>query len=72
MKRKLPPELEAAVLRARARAEANGEVPTSRRGAGVPAMPAEAAAFVKQILSDGSYAEAVRQLGSEDPEIATA
>jgi len=35
-------------------------------------MPAAAAAFVKQILSDGSYAEAVRQLGSEDPEIATA
>lgn len=70
--RRLPPEVEAAVLRARARAEANGELPPSQRGGGLPVIPPEAAAFVRRVLSDGTYAEAVDELCSDDPDIATA
>jgi hypothetical protein len=72
MTRKLPPEVEAAVSRARALAEANGELPASHPGVGLPEMPPEAVSFVKRVLTDGSYAEAVRRLGAEDPDIATA
>ena len=69
MEKTLPAELEATVRRAQARAEESGElrpVPTSRH---LRSVPGEVVTFVRQVLSDGTYADAIESLGAKDPEI---
>lgn len=70
-KKPLPAELEAAVARARERAKLAGELEPKHSGTGLPLLPDEARRFLEQVLSNGSYAEEIRRLGAEDPEIAT-
>lgn len=70
VKKALPPELEAAVARARAQAELAGELEPKRSRDGFPVLPEEATQFVRDVLSDGSYVEEIRRLGAQDSEIA--
>lgn len=64
-------DFEAAVERARARAAATGELkPTSRRLDAVPAS-LELAEFVRRVLTDGTCARAVEEIGREDPNLAS-
>ena len=71
MERALPAGLEAAIERARSRATKSGELHPHAAGPAMAAVPDELAEFVSQILSDGTYARAVEQIGREDPDLAT-
>lgn len=71
MEKDLPPELRAAIQRARARAEASGELRPQRSAGGLRPLPAEVAAFVTRILSDGTYAEEIERIGADDPGVAS-
>jgi hypothetical protein len=64
-------ELGAAVARARERAARSGELARVRRAPDAPPPPAEVGAFVRRILSDGTYARAVERIGTDDPDLAT-
>ncbi len=64
-------ELEAAVVRARARAEKTGELRPVVTGSFAPAVSDELAHFVERILTDGTYARAVAHIGEIDPDLAT-
>lgn len=71
MKHEADETLRVAVERARRRAQATGELrPNGTRSLRRPVLP-ELREFGHRVLTDGSYAEAVEQLGIEDPEIAT-
>jgi hypothetical protein len=64
-------EFELAVVRARDRAAATGEPRPGGKGLAAVPVTAELAEFVQRVLSDGTYARAVEQLGREDPNLAT-
>jgi hypothetical protein len=66
-----PSEFELAVARARNRAAATGEPRPGEKGLAAVPVPAELAEFVQRVLSDGTYARAVEQLGREDTNLAT-
>jgi hypothetical protein len=67
----LPAELEAAVELARSRAEASGDLRPAFLDAPRAGLPEDAVAFVRQILTDGTYLEEVLRMGAEDPEVAS-
>jgi hypothetical protein len=71
MRQTLSPELEVAVELARSRAGESGELQAVILDGPRSALPEEAIAFVRQILTDGTYAEEVRRIGTEDPEVAS-
>lgn len=71
MQQSLPSELDAVVARARARAASTGELRPEVTGSFAAAIPDEVADFVQQILTDGTYAEAVKSIGEQDPDLAT-
>ena len=66
-----PTELDTAVARARARAEATGELHPIISGRFEGSVSEELADFAQRILNDGTYAREVRRLGQEDPDLAS-
>ncbi len=70
MEQAVPANLEAVVERARARAARTGELRPVVSGSFAPAVPDEVADFVQRILTDGTYASAVKRIGEQDPDLA--
>jgi hypothetical protein len=64
-------ELVSAVARARKRAAESGELQPAGRGLEAIPVSAELGELVRRVLSDGTYAQAVEQIGREDPDLAT-
>jgi hypothetical protein len=64
-------ELVSAVARARKRAGESGELKPAGRGLDAVPVSGEFAKLVRRVLSDGTYAQAVEQIGREDPDLAT-
>ncbi len=64
-------ELESAVTRARQRAAETGELHPAGSGLAGPPISPELAEFVRRVLTDGTYEQAVEQIGREDPDLAT-
>jgi hypothetical protein len=62
-------ELGAAV--ARARSAASGWLDPVRRAPDEAATPAEVGAFVRRVLTAGTYARAAERIGADDPDLAT-
>lgn len=71
MQNALSAELAAVVDSARSRAEASGELGPAGRDASRPDLPEDAVAFVRLILSDGTYTDEVERIGAEDPDVAS-
>lgn len=65
-----PPELEAAVERARGRAAKSGGLHPGVSNSPSPPVASAVAEFVTQILTDGTYAQVVEHIGQEDPDLA--
>jgi hypothetical protein len=72
MEREADVTLQLTVERARKRADETGELrPALRSGFTRRPVSAELAEFVHRVLTDGTFAEAVRQIGIEDPDMAS-
>lgn len=63
-------ELEEVVLRARRRAETTGELGPRHRAHAGSAVPPEVREVLRDILRNGSYAEAVARIGELDRGVA--
>ncbi len=64
------PKFEAAVAHARAQAAASGGLRGVVRGSFAAAVSEEVAEFAQMVLTDGTYARAVDQIGQLDPDLA--
>ncbi len=66
----LAADLEVVIEHARVRAARSGELRPVVTGSFAAAVSDEVADFVQQILTDGTYARAVKLIGEQDPDLA--
>jgi hypothetical protein len=68
---KLDAELKETARRGRDRAARDGELVSAGNLAGIPRLPAEVRAALREWVSSGEYEAAVDQIAKEDPDLAT-